>query len=584
MIGLGLKRKARVHNFVSSMEWFQPVKTTASQENIEQIAQREQHDGTPGTTNILDLQHKREDVKHRGNGIVLVPQPSSDPDDPLNWTKFRKIFFISQAIFITFLICCLTSVFGVLVEGFQKMHVNVTIVTRGTSVSFLLFGWLNVLFQPLSMSYGRRFLVLMVSFGCGVGAVMWNAYTYTNGSYYGARALQGILGAPVESLIELLVADVFFEHERAFWMSLYGFALNGGTFFGPLAAAWVAQNMSLQWVFYFVAIFSGAAGVFLFFFFEESGYVRKLPVLSGATPQKEPADLPNISQVMEQEKTVRPPPNQYEEESPTYDKEVESQSDVYKRKPYWQKIKLFSRLRKFPTLWQFLRPLVVLYKLPHIQWAGWMVASSLCGFQVLTGTISTTFSEPPYNFSEGMVGLTYIGGAVGIIIGCLVAGPLNDWLCLYIAGKRGGVHEAEDRIYGVLPLIVMFPAAYILYGVGAAKGIHWIGPVFGLGMLGFCMALSSVVPYTYAIDAAGGIGSDCIVAVVLMRNTISFAVSFGITAWISGMGMQNAFISVAFIFGFAFWITSIPMLLWGKNSRARSAETYYNWIAEDELE
>ena len=231
-----------------------------------------------------------------------------------------------------------------------------------------------------------------------------------------------------------------------------------------------------------------------------------------------------------------------------------------------------------------MRPIIILYKLPHIQWAGWMVASSLCGFQVVTGTITSTFAAEPYNFSEGAIGLCYIGGAVGVLLGCFIAGPFNDWLCIRIARNRGGVHEAEDRIYGALPLIILFPAGYILYGVGAGHGIHWIGPVIGLGILGFCMSCSAVIPYTYSIDSAGGIGGDCIVSVVLMRNTISFAITFGITPWIEGMGMQNAFISVAFIFGFAFWITTIPMLLWGKASRIRSARTYFNWVAEDGIE
>lgn len=551
------------------MEWFRPVRTTATEQEIEGIQFHEQNVGVPGTNDLVDVSRNREDVKHSGTNIVLVPQPSSDPNDPLNWSKFRKYIFMAQAIFATFMICVLTAIFGVTMVGLSKEGVSTDTVNQGTAASFILFGWMNVFFQPLSMSYGRRFLVLMMTLGCGVGAVTWNAYTSSNGSYYGARILQGILGAPVESLIEVLVADVFFEHERAFWMSLYGFALNGGTFFGPLAGAWISQNMSWQWVFYFIAIFSGAVGVVMLFCFEESGYVRKIPHIDGK-PQKKSTNE-TTGKLNGKEGTQDISAVEINEEVP---------SEMHARKPYLNRIQIFTKLRPFPTLQQFLRPLVILYKLPHIQWAGWMVASSLCGFQVVTGTISSIFSGPPYNFSEGIVGLCYIGGAIGTILGCLVAGPLNDWLCLRIAAARGGVHEAEDRLYVTLPLIILFPAGYILYGVGAAHGIHWIGPIFGLGLLAFCMVNSAVVPYTYAVDAASGIGSDCIVSIVLMRNTISFAVSYGITPWISGMGLQNAFISVAFIFGFVFWVTTIPMLLWGKASRARSADTYFNWVAE----
>lgn len=558
------------------MQWFHPTKSTATDLEIREIERLEQSDGIPGTNDLVDVGQTRTDVKLGDGDIVLIPQPSTDPNDPLNWSQIRKMIFMVQAIFSTFMICVLTAIFGVAMEGFASVGISTNTVNQGTSASFILFGWMNLLYQPLSSSYGRRFLVLMMTFGCGVAAVMWNAYTFSAGSYYGSRILQGILGAPVESLIEVLVADVFFEHERAKWMSVYGFALNGGTFFGPLAGAWIAQNMSWQWLFYFIAIFSGAIGVIMLFCFEESGYVRNLPVLDATSlPASKNAD--SSGKADESEKT----PAVESDTSGEGSTRVPPPSDsVPPRKTYLQRMQIFTRLRPLPSLWQFLRPIIILYKLPHVQWAGWMVASSLSGFNVVTGTVSSIFSAPPYNFSEGIIGLCYIGGAIGTILGCLYAGPFNDWLCLRIARARGGIHEAEDRIYATLPLIILFPAGYILYGVGAAHGIHWIGPIFGLGILGFCMVNSAVVPYTYAIDAAGGIGSDCIVSIILMRNTVGFAISFGISPWTSGLGLQNAFISVAFIFGFLFWITTIPMLLWGKASRARSAKTYYNWVAE----
>jgi hypothetical protein len=47
----------------------------------------------PGTFMLVDLEHTMAS-RHvvRGNGdIVLVPQPSNDPDDPLNWSPRRKL-------------------------------------------------------------------------------------------------------------------------------------------------------------------------------------------------------------------------------------------------------------------------------------------------------------------------------------------------------------------------------------------------------------------------------------------------------------------------------------------------------------
>lgn len=47
--------------------------------------------GVPGTVHLVDLDHTMH-AQHAGNGdIILDPSPSSDPDDPLNWTPRRKL-------------------------------------------------------------------------------------------------------------------------------------------------------------------------------------------------------------------------------------------------------------------------------------------------------------------------------------------------------------------------------------------------------------------------------------------------------------------------------------------------------------
>jgi hypothetical protein len=49
-------------------------------------------DAIPGTFTLVDLEHTLT-TRHlnRGNSdIVLIPQPSDDPDDPLNWSPRRK--------------------------------------------------------------------------------------------------------------------------------------------------------------------------------------------------------------------------------------------------------------------------------------------------------------------------------------------------------------------------------------------------------------------------------------------------------------------------------------------------------------
>lgn len=48
---------------------------------------------TPGTVHLVDAQGSMQSMHGKGaeQDIVLVPRPSSHPDDPLNWAKRRKL-------------------------------------------------------------------------------------------------------------------------------------------------------------------------------------------------------------------------------------------------------------------------------------------------------------------------------------------------------------------------------------------------------------------------------------------------------------------------------------------------------------
>lgn len=46
----------------------------------------------PGTIRLVDLHHNDLETAHAANNsdIILIPVPSKDPNDPLNWSLWRK--------------------------------------------------------------------------------------------------------------------------------------------------------------------------------------------------------------------------------------------------------------------------------------------------------------------------------------------------------------------------------------------------------------------------------------------------------------------------------------------------------------
>lgn len=60
-------------------------------------------------------------------------------------------------------------------------------------------------------------------------------------------------------------------------MGLYAFFLAGSNYFAPVICGFIAQYQGWRWVFYWPSIFLGCAIIFLFFFCEETNYIRAQP-------------------------------------------------------------------------------------------------------------------------------------------------------------------------------------------------------------------------------------------------------------------------------------------------------------------
>lgn len=95
--------------------------------------------------------------------------------------------------------------------------------------------------------------------------------------------------------------------------------------------------------------------------------------------------------------------------------------------------------------------------------------------------------------------------------------------------------------------------------------------------LSICSCAGVTLSIAYLVDSFREVSGDALVTLMLIRNTMSFAISYGITPWLDGLGMQNCFISVAFV---ALGICSIflPIIWYGKKMRAAKRESYWREV------
>jgi MFS family permease len=303
----------------------------------------------PGTVHLVETD---------SDEIILVPKPSADPDDPLNWSRRRKWLNIGLVLLYVFTTGIGgTSVYSVLEPISQDTGITIAQLNTGTGFLFLMAGWSNLIWQPLALTFGRRPIILLSLVGC-VAVSEWTAWIDRYSPWAAARCLYGIMCAPVEVLPEICIPDVFFAHERGAYIGWYMLVLCGSNFIAPLIAGFMNDAYGWHWVQHWAALILALNLVVAFFFFEESMYTRTSVEADGID------ELPDASK-----------------EVAADSKEVPATvaSSDFRKKTFVQKMKLasYSGVTAAQVLRMAYRPIKIFFLFPNVMWAGFMYGSAL---------------------------------------------------------------------------------------------------------------------------------------------------------------------------------------------------------------
>jgi hypothetical protein len=177
-----------------------------------------------------------------------------------------------------------------------------------------------------------------------------------------------------------------------------------------------------------------------------------------------------------------------------------------------------------------------------------------------------------------LVGCVYTEPIIGAACASLWSGNFADWIALKLARRNKGIREAEHRLWVLLLSGIMSAAGLITWGVGAYYEVHWIGLVFGLGMLTFGCVTGGSIAVSYNVDCFKEIAGETTVSIMLIRNIIGFGFSYAITPWWTSQGLQNCFISAGMI-SLVCTFTFLGMIVYGKRIRRWSTPAYRKYIA-----
>ncbi|KAK7600660.1 hypothetical protein V3481_002191 [Fusarium oxysporum f. sp. vasinfectum] len=531
------------------------------------------HDDVPGTVRLVDINGMNSSGPHdsQHKDIVLVPRPSSDPNDPLNWSHRRKLLAVSMSYLYVLGTGIATSLqYSVLADITKDTGISTANLVQGTGVMFLFFGWACLIWQPIALTYGRRG-VYLITMLLTIPIMVWTAYSTSAGEWFAHRILVGIIVSPIESLCEVTVFDLFFAHNRGTYMSLYVAILFGSNFLAPLVAGWFNDAFGWKWTMHFGAIICAICFLIMFFFMEETMYFRGVSLESQTVTNNEHQDL------------RAPKADGKAYEGSPRNSLPPSPSVIYRDiNSGWGKYTWFKVMTGRPSnkdmLRMVYRPVLMIFQFPTVAWAGFLYGINLAWYNVLNGTASPVLSSNPYNWNAALVGCVYAGPIIGAAVACLWVGKAADWIALWLARRNGGIREPEQRLWVLLLSGIISSAGLITWGVGAYYHVHWIGLVFGLGMLTVGCVAGGAIAVSYNVDCFKEIAGETTVSIMLIRNTIGFGFSYAITPWWTTQGLKNCFITAAMI-SLACTLTFLVMIVYGKRIRRWSIPSYRKYMA-----
>ncbi|CAM1503168.1 Fc.00g079440.m01.CDS01 [Cosmosporella sp. VM-42] len=548
----------------------------------------------PGTVCIQDT------TAGEGNTLILQPRPTDDPNDPLNWSKWRKYLNIGLVCFYVAMVAefinASTPTWGPMHEqlGFSYEILN---DSYAAGCACLALG--SVLLIPFALKFGRRPLYLfstVLQFALSI----WSAKMQTVADLMLINVLQCLFGSLAEVIVQMTIADVFFVHQRGKMNALYVWVWLLSSYLGSLIAGFVAKGQGWRWVWWWNAIFFGVSIFIVAFGYEETKYnpapssSQTLNLSNGnnrhsgsAIPEKfskietniedqkglrERQEICSSREDADTEAAAAPDKNSQQANAP-----VTLNTNI-PRKTYWQKLSITTTTqssgRKSDSfLHHMVQPLILLTTIPAIAFAS-IVYGVLVGLgDVMSTTMSTYLPQAPYNFTSDQIGLMSLPRVIGVTIGAFIIGPMSDWWILYLSRRRNGIYDPEMRLWCIIPFLPLVPLGALLFGIGLNNHVSW--PIIAVGLTIYNIGVTPInsIVITYLTDSYRDVIGDALVGVTVVRNSFSTAFIFALTPWIAAVGIKYVLVTIVLIACAILMLFGI-FIRFGKTFRWRTATRY----------
>ncbi|GJE86681.1 MFS general substrate transporter [Phanerochaete sordida] len=465
---------------------------------------------------------------------VLWPQPTDDPEDPQNWTDFRKnlqLFVITLAAIIP----DFNSGIGIAdIFALATQYDTTTGVINNltSNWSIFLLGW-GGLFAVMLMRRFGRLPVLFWSQVLALGFLGGCTFAPNLKTFTAMRCLTAFFATCPQVTGLYVVTDLFPFHLQARKLNIWTMGFIISPFLSPFAFGFLVARASWRWTYGIGCMYNGVVLALIVLFSEETIFDRKLP---------NPRPIPRATNYLRYR--------------------IENLIGV----TGWRMAKYRASWTEVVTVWFKLvwRP----------QLLGILVFEALVfGFSIGINTTNAVFlgSPPPvgYGFGPFAIAGGYGTPIVAVFIGELLGRFFNDWVMNLSIRRNKGVFEAETRLWTCYIAVPLYICGFLVLGASFQKHLSVGALVMGWGISEVAVMINTVAVYAYVNDCFPTLQGEISALVNLARTLGGFSVAYFQVPWATKNGALQTFGVEAALVA-ALFLMIVPVLQWkGRDLRKR---------------
>ncbi|KAI1325694.1 MFS transporter [Xylariaceae sp. FL0255] len=445
--------------------------------------------------------------RYQGHGIATNPYivefVVGDPKNPLNWTKTRKWTITAIATIAVFATTLASSAYSSSRQQIlAELHGNNEEFAAGVSLFVLGFAIGPPFWGPLSELYGRRFL-FHATLGVLVAFVAATAGCTSITQLLFFRLLSGTFGASPLTNSGGIISDLFAANERGLAIALFAAAPFLGPILGPILGGYVTITAGWRWVQGVVVIFIGVVWIAGIIFLPETYGPVILRKMASDLAKKDGHYY--ISAI-----------------------------DKNKNNGDMNASAVFAKALKRPWILLFREPIVLIASI-YLSIIYATIYMFIPAFPIVFGQYR--------GWNDGLVGLAFLGVAVGMLIGLFCA-ILDD---IFRYRKLGKSATPESRLPPCIAGAIALPIGLFGFAWTNGPNIHWSASIILSAPFGFGAVLVFLPILNYLVDSYTIYTASVFSAAAMLRAVIGAAFPLFTTQMFHNLGIH--------------WASSIPGFL-----------------------